>query len=110
MEQLHHGLYGEWFLEKRYMISDKSIRLPILFGQARHQDHAKRLLHGQCALDDFVTMDPRIRIFGGGQLKTRSGKEGIYSFLTAKRSFFVGICVSRSARIWNMPGIRCPMA
>ena len=71
MDQLHHGLNGEWFLEKRYMTSAESIRLALLFRQARHEDYANRLLHGQGALDHFVTMDSRIRIFSGAQLKAR---------------------------------------
>ena len=33
-----------------------------------------------------------------------------FSDEAAKSSFFIGICVSRSARIWKMPGIRCPVA
>lgn len=35
---------------------------------------------------------------------------GAFSDEAARRSFFTGICVSRSARIWKTPGIRCPMA
>lgn len=36
MDQLHHGLNGEWLLQKRDMINADSIGLAVLFRQARH--------------------------------------------------------------------------
>ena len=68
MDQLHEGFNGKWFLEKGDVIGGEAIGLAICFRQARHQDHPERLLHGQGSLDDFVTMDPRIGILGGGKL------------------------------------------
>ena len=46
MDQLHEGFNGKWFLEKGDVIGGEAIGLAIFFGQARHQDHPERLLHG----------------------------------------------------------------
>ena len=71
MHQLHHDLNRKWLLEKGHLIGNGLIRLPFMIRQARHEDHTGCLLHRQGALDNVVTMDPRIWILGGGQLKAR---------------------------------------
>jgi hypothetical protein len=71
VDQPHQGLNGKWLLEKGHVIGDHLVCLALMIRQSRHEDYAGCLLHLQGTLDNVVTMDPRIGILGGGQLKAR---------------------------------------